>query len=73
VVDVSLDPEICELRAFSNLLRSCRSFVWISFATTVIVVMLRYVIVVTINNPPMKGHPFAMAGVVCLDGGWRMS
>ena len=71
VTGVSVDPEVCELRAFSNRRRSFRSFVWKSFAMTVIVVMLRYVIVVTINSPPMKGHPFAMAGVGCLDGGWR--
>lgn len=70
---VSVDPEVCELRAFSSFLRSCRSFVWMSFATTVIVVMLRYVIVVTTRSPPMKGHPLAMVADLCLDGGWRMS
>ena len=70
VAGVSVDPEVCELRAFSSLRRSCISFVWMSFATTVIVVMLRYVIVVTISSPPIKGHPLAMASVLWPDGGW---
>jgi len=69
VVEVSVDPEDCELRAFSSFRRSCRSLVWMSFATTVIVVMLRYVIVVTIRSPPMKGHPLAMVTGLCWDSG----
>ena len=48
------------LRASSSFLRSRIKDVWMSFAMIVIVLMLRYVIVVTIISPPTKDHPRAM-------------